>query len=66
MKVQFRSNLGSVDAKTFELDPKDCTYEAIIGVSDDVGQKLIDGGFAINADKLKPAKAPAVTAPAKQ
>ena len=62
MKVQFRSNLGSVDAKTFGLDHKDCTAEAIVDVPNDVGEKLIDGGFAANADKLKaPAKTPEVT-----
>ncbi len=60
MKVQFRSNLGQADAKSFGLDYKECTYEAEVDVAEDVGKTLIEKGFADAVTLKAPAKAPAV------
>lgn len=53
MKVTFRTNLGSIDAKPLELDHTKCTVGRTIDVKKEVGEELVKRGIAETADKAE-------------
>lgn len=53
MKVTFRTNLGSIDAKALNLDHKKCQAGASLDVDKEVGEKLIATGVAVAAEDAK-------------
>lgn len=56
MQVKFRTNLGSAAAAEFDLDFRQCAYEAVLEVPGDLGKRLCDRGYA---EALPPSKAEA-------
>lgn len=82
MKVVFRTNLGSVDAKKFDLDHTKCTVGKSVDVHKDVADELLKMGVVETPDKAeddalvqsaleeeqrqKDLKNPAIKAPAKE
>lgn len=53
MKVTFRTNLGSVDAKALNLDHKKCTAGATLDVDKGIAEKLIERGIATTTENAK-------------
>jgi hypothetical protein len=62
MRVKFRTNLGSRDAKDLDLDHAECVADAVVDVSDEAAESLISSGVAVAAD-LKAAAAKAAPKP---
>lgn len=58
MQVQFKTNLGSVHAEKIGVDHKQCTCDAVLEVSDDVGAKLCELGVAVALPEKKTAAKP--------
>jgi len=54
MKVVFRTNLGSMDAKKLGLKEKECRAGATVDVHDkDVAESLIKDGLAVTQEDAK-------------
>ncbi len=51
MKVVFRTNLGSIDAKKFGLDHKKCQLGSTAEVNESVAEALTKSGLAVPAEK---------------
>lgn len=53
MTVVFKTNLGSMDAKKFGLDHKECVQGATVDVSEDAATALKDAGIAVSPEEAK-------------
>ncbi len=53
MKVVFRTNVGSVDAKALGLDYKKCLVGKTAEVDKETGDKLTKSGLAVAAEDAK-------------
>lgn len=54
MHVQFRTNLGSIDAKKLGLDFAKCTDGSTVETSAPVGEALVKSGIAVDVTPAAP------------
>lgn len=58
MQVQFRTNLGRIDAQSLSLDYTKCLIGATVEVSEPAGEKLVKSGIAIDVTPPAPPEPP--------
>lgn len=63
MLIQFRTNLGSVDASRFDLDFKQCTEGSTVTASGVAGRWLVDRGIATDITPPPEPKLEPITQP---